>query len=473
MFRHLRVPILAAATTLFVLSEAFAQAAPPPTTAVPAPAPPFRASDALGTPSWFRFGLEHRIRFEHLQHDFRSAARGDPSALSLRTLLSGELRFLPLVLGAELMDARAYASADTPLNTTLVDPLEILQAYVSLQEEGLIQSGDTARLTLGRMTLDLGSRRLLARNEFRNTINSFTGLDLQWTSPRRHVVRTFLVFPVMRLDSDPEALSENRVALDRENRDALFAGVFFGSGPLGPALQAEAYVLGLREADNPDAPSLNRKLITAGLRILRAPKPGQLDTQAEGMVQAGSSRATTAATDTTRLAHLAFSGHATLGYQFEMPWAPRIALQYDYASGDRKPSDHKQGRFDPLFGARRFELGPTGLYGALARSNLSSPAVRVELWPEAHVDAFAAYRMVWLASARDAWTTAGQRDPSGESGRFVGQQVEGRLRLHVFPKNLTLDVGGAYLARGRFATDAPLGRKADPIYVYTQLTGTI
>ncbi len=434
---------------------------------------PWRLSQAAGTPSWLRFGLEHRVRFEHLENDFRTAATGNSTALSLRTLLSAELKFSPVIAGAEIEDSRAYANDATPLNTTIVNPVDILQGYAGLRHEGLFTSGDTAALTLGRFTMDMGSRRLLARNEFRNTINSFTGIDMQWTSAERHVFRGFAVLPVLRLPSDATELADNKIEFDHENTDALFWGVFFGSAPIAAGMQVEAYVLGLHERDGSDAPSANRRLITPGARLLRAPSPGQFDFQAEAMLQVGTSRATTRATDRTDLRHRAFSSHLTGGYQFAVKGSPRVALQYDFASGDGNPNDGKNGRFDPLFGARRFDYGPTGLYGAFARSNINSPGLRFEVAPHRTVDAFAGYRLFWLASSRDAWTTAALRDPSGNSGNFVGQQIEGRIRWHLFPKNFSIEVGSAYLIRGRFATDAPGAKPSNPVFVYTQVTATI
>ncbi|MBM4363297.1 MAG: alginate export family protein, partial [Deltaproteobacteria bacterium] len=169
----------------------------------------------------------------------------------------------------------------------------------------------------------------------------------------------------------------------------------------------------------------------------------------------------------------AASLHASSGYRFDVPWAPRVVLQYDYASGDRSPDDGANHRFDPLFGARRFEFGPTGLWGAIARSNVSTPGLRLEAAPHPAVDAFAAFRLIWLASARDAWTTAALRDPTGDSGSFVGQQIEARVRWHLFPRNLTFDVGGAGFVRGRFAESAPNGGTGPSAYVYSQVTGTI
>lgn len=82
------------------------------------------------------------------------------------------------------------------------------------------------------------------------------------------------------------------------------------------------------------------------------------------------------------------------------------------------------------------------------------------------LDAFVAYRPVWLAEARDAWVATGVRDATGASGDFVGQQIEARVRFRV-PGNVSLDVGFAHLFRGRFARRAPNANPSgDPSYVY-------
>jgi hypothetical protein len=165
--------------------------------------------------------------------------------------------------------------------------------------------------------------------------------------------------------------------------------------------------------------------------------------------------------------------HASTGMRFDAEASPRLALAFDFATGDGDPNDRANQRFDPLFGARRFELGPTGLYGALARSNVCSPGARFELAPHRTLDLMAGYRLAWLTSKRDAWTTAAIRDPDGQSGRFIGHQIEARVRWQPFPKNLGLEIGGALLARGHFATQAPGVTTGDPVYLYTQLTMAI
>jgi hypothetical protein len=97
-----------------------------------------------------------------------------------------------------------------------------------------------------------------------------------------------------------------------------------------------------------------------------------------------------------------------------------LLAQFNYASGDNDPNDGKNNRFDTLFGARRFEFGPTSIYGAFSRCNLISPGIRLQVKPPGRVSGFTGYRVNWLASDRDAWMTANVVDPSGLSGSFLG-----------------------------------------------------
>jgi hypothetical protein len=321
--------------------------------------------------------------------------------------------------------------------------------------------------------MDLGSRRLLARNDFRNTVNAFTGIDLQWTSPRHDHLRVFAVVPVTRLPTDAADLGRGTVARDRENTAALLWAAFWSSRPVGARTRLEAFVVGLSERDTALTPSSDRRLWTPGLRALRPPATGEFDGQLEVMGQFGRSRATSAASDTTSLDHRAFFLHASIGHRFDTPWSPRLVLQFDHASGDGHPDDRDNNRFDPLFGVRRFELGPTGLFGPLARSNLTSPGLRLEMAPHRMLETFVGWRLAWLASARDAWLNAPLRDPTGQSGRDIGQQLEARLRWQALPGNMTLEFGAAVLSRGPFAHDAPDGRRGTPTYVYTQVVGTL
>lgn len=439
--------------------------------------PPFpsgrrwRLSDAVGTPPWLRWVIEHRARVEHLGPDYRVGAH-TATALMLRTSVAAELRWRDLVVGAELLDARApFASEHTPLSNGSVNPLDVLEGYVGLVRRGALVRGDTLAVTVGRFTLNVGNRRLVARNEFRNTVNAFTGVHASWRSPRGAWTRAFAAVPVQRLPTDAEALRAATLQRDTSPADTLLLGVTLGRPT--PVGATEAYLFGLLERDTPGAPTLHRRLLTAGVRVHRLPARGHLDHELEVCVQAGRSRSSTRPADAADLAHRAAMFHAELGYTTPTAVSLRVALVYDHASGDLNPADDRNNRFDPLFGARRFDLTPTGLFGALPRSNLRAAALRAELTLPRGVDVTLVWRAAWLASATDGWSAGGLRDPSGASGTSLGHQPEARVRWAVRPGNLALEVGGAGLLRGAFARQAPSGGDAPGLYLYTQLTATL
>ena len=179
--------------------------------------------------------------------------------------------------------------------------------------------------------------------------------------------------------------------------------------------------------------------------------------------------ASSATTDTTDLDHFAHFEHLEIGYTWAQAWMPRINADFDYASGDDNPRDSDNERFDTLFGARRFDFGPTGMYGPFARSNLLSPGLRLNLQPTGAVKLMVSYRGFWLASDTDAWTTSGVRDRSGATGSFIGLQIEARLRWEVVPGNYRFEAGVANLFAGGLMRDAPNSPdNGDVFYAYTQ-----
>lgn len=411
-----------------------------------------------------------RTRYESLQNQFRAGAPGNDGALSLRTTILAELRRGPLFADVEIADARLYLADDnTPLNTTLVNPIDLLQGFVGVETGALLGGGSATRVRVGRFTMDLGSRRLVARNVFRNTISAFTGIDVLRTGKDDREARVFVTLPVDRRPSAREELAANAVRPDRESTGTIFWGVFLSPWTSG-SLHTDVYVLGLQERDSRSRVTANRRLVTSGLRVVRAPAPGTTDFEIETALQTGASRASTSPSDTEDLDHLAYFLHASIGRSFDTAWQPRVVLQYDRASGDPDPADGRNGSFDTLFGARRFEFGPTGIYGALARSNIRSIGLRLTIRPASSLDGLIAYRPAWLDRRRDAWTTGGIRDVAGGSGSFVGHQLEADLRWRP-RKSLTVESGLARMWLGPYAPRASgLGTAMeDPFYLYAQI----
>jgi hypothetical protein len=432
----------------------------------PAPAPahePWRLDDVL--PERLSLSVNFRARYEYLDEQFRVTRSGDEEIVALRTLVHARFRIADwLTVGAELQDSRAELTDDVLLTTGIVNAVELLRAYGEIKLPDVL--GGELEGRFGLLTADVGSRRFVARNRFRNTLNAFTGVDVQWSGDRGRELRAFWLLPNQRLPNLPSELRDNEIEFDDQGLDVQFWGLF-GSSDIPRIGSGELFVFGLHESDSSKRPTRNRKLYTPGWRIFKQPAPGQFDYMYEGAVQAGESRWTPASTQD--LDHLAHFQHVELGYTFDAPWSPRIALQYDYASGDEDPDDDDNERFTRLFGARRIDFGPTGIYGPFARANINTPGIRIQLKPHAQVTSFLAYRAYWLASKKDAWTTTGVRDVTGDSGSFIGSQIELCVRWKLLPGNLLLEAGYAHLFAGHFIREAPnASHRGDSNYVYTQ-----
>ncbi|MCO6441536.1 MAG: alginate export family protein [Nitrococcus mobilis] len=437
-----------------------------------ADAKPWRLHEALSAPAWLEIGGTYRARFETLDGAFRAGSSGSDQILVERLLFGVQANLDPFYVGFEVQDSRSQLDdAGTPLGTDDVNAAELLRAYLGAKGSDVFAAGDQLDVTAGRLTIDVGSRRLVARNRFRNTINGFTGAHALWKGSAGTRVQAFYTLPRDRRPNTRDRLDDNDIANDVESFKARFWGIDLMQENLFGGLTGEAYVFGLHEDDRSDVPTANRRLLTPGVRFFSTPAKGAWDFEVEAAGQVGESRSTTSPTDTIDLDHRAGFAHAHLAHTFDAAWSPRLVLQYDFASGDDDPNDGENNRFDTLFGARRFEFGPTGIYGALARSNITSPGARIEVEPGPKLNGFVGYRAVWLASDRDALPMADVRDPSGTVGSFVGHQIEARVRADILPGNLRLEVGGAYLVDGEFLKDAPnAAPDRDTTYFYTQAT---
>ena len=420
--------------------------------------------DGTLVPEPYSLSIDHRTRYERIDPGFRPGESGRGDGFFLRTLVHGTVRpHERFTLGAELLDGRSLGADDTRLTTSTTNAVELLQAYVSMEHD---LSAGTLHARAGRLTMDVGSRRLVSRNRFRNTINGFTGVDAVFRHADGWSLRGFWTMPLQRLPDARERIEDNEIELDQENLDAQFFGLI-ATRPLDAATRLEIYAFGIHE-DATAGSGRRRRFVTPGFRLVRDPGPGRVDFEVESVGQAGRSRRGAGTAD---LDHRAFFQHVSAGYTLAAPWQPRLVLEYDYASGDDDPDDGDQGRFDTLFGSRRSELGPTGIYGPFARGNLHTPGLHVALRPADPLLLVAAYRGFWLASKRDAWVGTGLSDPSGRSGSFLGSQFEIRGRWTVLPGSTDLEVGYAHLFSGGYLDEVPdATHRGDVDYFYAQVS---
>lgn len=438
---------------------------------------PWRVNNSFTLPSWLSISGQHRARFETVDKQFRRGGNGDDQILVFRTNVLTELMLHHWKFGLEILDARqAYAKDDTPISTSVVNPIDVLQVFAQWQIQHLISENSVSNFKVGRFTIDVGSRRFVARNLFRNTINTFTGIDWQWTGVDGKQLRAFYTLPVNRLPRERGRLINNRREGDDQDSEVKFWGLYYEFPDLSFAAwksKAELFYFGLNEHDTHNRPTRNRDIHTVGGRLYKQARINEFDYQIETAFQFGESRSSTAAIDLEDLDHFAYFYRMELGYKYNTLWSPRLSAQFDFASGDDDPDDGDNNRFDTLFGARRFDFGPTGIFGPFVRANLISPGIRLQLKPSPHTSLFFAHRGYWLASDKDAWTVAAVRDRQGDSGSYIGQQLEFQYRWEIVPKNIRLELGGAYLFKGEFANSAPnANSEGDSNYLYSQLLFT-
>lgn len=415
---------------------------------------------------------QQRSRYEYLDAVPRLGVKPTDRALALQTSVfveggQGKVRFLGEVMDVrtELNDAGSY------LTTTHVNALEPLQSYLTWNASGFLAAGSTSALKAGRFTMDLGRRRLIARSGFRNSVNTFSGLDWTWDGGNGRGARAFVVAPMRILPTEKAALLENDPELDHGNRGTVLRGAVYQFPPWATRERLELYWVELNQSGRPGNDAPPRDLDSVSFRVWRPSIAGTWSYEVEAVLQQGKSSVTVAGVTRRGLEHDAEFYHAELGYTFASRLSPVVLLQYDRASGDRDPYDDQDEGYDTLYGERRFDFAPQGIYGLFARGNLRAPGVRVTFVPWRGWQAMFSYRSFALDQARDAWSGVGLRDLTGRAGRQIGRQLEGSLTWSVVDERLAFETGFAQLWAGEFFRETVgAGFRGNPTYVYTMVT---
>ncbi|NOT86180.1 MAG: alginate export family protein [Methylococcaceae bacterium] len=431
--------------------------------------PAWNLHDTLALPDWLSLSIDQRSRYESMDGTFKANSKGGDQQIPLQTTLWLQAKLGAFRIGTEFMDSRAlHADSGSGVNANQADQADFLQGYVAWAEQNLGGSGLGAEVVAGRQTLLFGAGRLVSRNVFRNTINSFTGLRLRVLSDKHWQFNSFLTMPVLRYPNAAVNILNDVHQWDKEDTNTLFSGGVLELYNLAWGISSELYLYHLEEGDSVGNQTRNRHYFTPGVRFYSKPAKGKIDAQLETIGQFGTVRATNAITDDRNLDHTAWSQFFSLGYTFDTPWSPRLGVEYSYASGDNNPHDNTDQRFDQLYGDNGADFAPTGIYNAFVRTNINAPGYIITASPRANVKTTLKHRAFWLASASDSWGNTGLQDKTGQSGDFVGHQLEISTRWD-FNSSLSFDTGWTHLFKGQFAAQAPLAPNAQDIdYFYVQ-----
>ncbi len=392
--------------------------------------------EVLRLPTWLIVGGQQRTRYETLNGRWRAGEQGSDQQVALRTRLFFAVKdiFDPVRFTFELQDSRAILTDTGSFTSDAVNKTDIQQLHLDLVSTNFLGTGQPTILSIGRINMDIGRRRWVARNTFRNTTQAFDGVHWRLGDEKRWHVRAFLVEPV---DILPERLDKAAPA----QRNTLW-GLYVESRRL-PWFHTAFQYFGHRSAGP------HRDFDMLGLRLFRPGEAGTFQYEIESSYQFG---------DISSAAKFAYFQHGEIGYTFEATWTPQVLVRFDYASNG----------FDTLYGARAFELIPTGIFGPFERSNIVSPGYRIMVTPTERMSLFVQHRAWWLANDEGPWVGTGLQDPTGRSGRFLGQTVELRARWGLI-ENVYMQAGYVHFAYGSYPRQVPGGPTQDHAdYAYVQ-----
>ncbi|MFT3968210.1 MAG: alginate export family protein [Sphingobium sp.] len=424
---------------------------------------------AIGDPDDFTLSGATRLRYEALGGQARSGFGESEELWSVRTVITAEYRTGNVRIGGELWDSRVWGiEPGSVVTANEVNTLEMVQAHVTVAFPDAFGKGSKASVQAGRMMLNIGSRRLIAADDYRNTTNGYTGVRGDLILKSGMTVNALYVLPQIRLPEDLASFRRGKVQMDRENFDTQLWGIFLARPRLIGKTMGEIAYVGFAEKDAPGRATRDRRISSVSARLMSDARAGKPDFELEGIHQFGTISSGTAAT-ASRLEVSAWFFHADLGYTFPGPLKARLSLEYDLASGDGPGG--KYGRFDTLYGMRRADFVPSGIHAAIGRANISTPGIRLEAAPGKRLDGFVAWHPMWLADRTDSFSTTNVRDATGRSGNFAGHNLDGRLRWWAIPKALRAEINASYIAKGGFLRHAPNApRTGDLRYIALALT---
>lgn len=441
--------------------------------------------DTFGGIDWLDIGLDYRIRYEKRDNDFRRGRDtiDDPILLRTRGYVAIKNILDPLRFTLEVEDAtRNHSQFTREFDTRDINRAEPIQAYAELFFKetplGKDDLGNDRPISVraGRQAFEYTDRRLLARNEWRNTTNNFQGIRAIIGQQKNDWQLDLLALkPIQRFTNQ----------LDEVSHAQDFYGVIgdWRRWSEVVTLQPYYYLLqqdgGAVEYDsNGNAAAANskidREIHTAGLRAYGVVGKTGWDYDASYVKQWGKQdRLSNTGVFIAELDHDAYAYNAEIGYSFNHPWKPRLSGFYGVASGDKNPTDGKNQRFERLFGFAR----PWSNNDYFQMENIIAPKIKLEFEPKiawlpgVRVDT--GYSWYRLDSSSDRWNGAGLRDNTGRSGKDVGEEVDVRVRFPI-NKHIAANLGYAHFWAGDFTKTTSQAidpnRREDSNFFYTEIS---
>lgn len=330
---------------------------------------------------------------------------------------------------------------------SLEDQSDIHQGFADIP---LWFGARTSTIRLGRQELQYGAERLISPLDWGNIRRTFDGAKvfMNLTDWR---IDAFAVRPVVG----------DRRNLDDDNENVDFYGLY-STWKGTSALSADFYFLLLK--DNEPAANSNgnlgrRTVYTVGTRAWGKYKNWDWETEA-------ASQFGTFADDRVRAWMATIGG----GYTFsDAIWAPRLAVLYDYASGDSDPTDGTHGTFNQHFPLGHAWLGYLDLVG---RQNIHAIKAQLKVNPSKKVSAWADFHTFYADQDSDTlYSAAGGKlrsaPANGAGSNLFGYELDLTAK-YIFDIHTTALIGWAHMWPGGFIQQTGPAEPPDLFYALVE-----
>ena len=354
--------------------------------------------------TYLSLGAELRERFEaNDATNFGVGSNRNQDYIISRAEVDADLRIASQIqLFAQVQSDNAFdKQVLTPVDQ---DRSDLEQAFVALTEP---LDGGMLKVRLGRQEFGFDLQRFVSVRDGPNVRQAY---DAAWFDYEHGLCRyiAFYSHPVQYRDLRP---------FDDDSNNRLAYGGFRVERKIFESARVAAYFSRFTQA-GARFPSIRGNERRDILDVHFSGTRGPLDWDVEAMNQTGQ-----IATESIE----AWAFGSIEGYTWaEALWKPRLGLQIDAASGDKKPNDHQLDTFNPLF--------PNGYYFTLAAyttyANLIhfSPSLTIHPLPRLNVKT--AVGLQWRETTQDAVYTLPLIPVSGTAGHpgfYTGTYSQLRL----------------------------------------------
>ncbi|MCA9399999.1 MAG: alginate export family protein [Candidatus Omnitrophica bacterium] len=412
-------------------------------------------------PDWLEMDLQFRYRYEWKANADFNDNIDDEKGFSLgRTRINVAL--VPtdnFRLFYQFQDARIWSDskADT---TSFEDWGETRQLWAQVMTDpefldSLLLS--KAGIRLGRQELSYGAQRLIGGFNWSNTAQTFDA------------GKVILEFEPAQLSVDIFAGGQTPLKSPREqndfydgSRDDVLAGYYAQYNGLTD-ITIDQYFL---RRDTKGKPVSFGQVgdgevddYTLGIR-LKGQVPGTaFDYEFEAARQWG---------DSGVLDVNAQMAVVILGYTFDHPWKPRVAFEFDYASGDNNSTDGKRETFDNLYPTNHLYYGYMDF---ASLQNLNNYHFQIKAYPTSQLTLQGDLHFIYLDQPEDNFYSAGrgiQRAGANSASSHAGNELD-LLAEYKLNDYVSFLAGYSHFFAGDFLKDTGPSDDADFVYAQTVL----